>query len=90
LPRVRWAEGEFSAHFPAPGNARNAPCRAMTAAAFGAGGFGHFRPASAVGGMGITGKDDFSRKVRSSMHQLPHDSEKIRPFYRKPSLKYAA
>ena len=44
----------------------------------------------AAGRMAVTGKDDFKRKVRSSMRQLQNDPEKIRSFYRKPSLKYAA
>jgi transposase len=43
-----------------------------------------------VGRRTITGNDDFNRKVRSSMRQLQNDPEKIRSFYRKPSLKYAA
>ncbi|MGH6811351.1 MAG: transposase [Methylocella sp.] len=49
----------------------------------------HLKP-DTVGRMAITGKDDFNRKVRSSMRQLQNDPEKIRAFYRNPSLKYAA
>ena len=33
---------------------------------------------------------DFKAKVRASMRQLQNDPEKIRSFYQKPSLKYAA
>jgi transposase len=43
-----------------------------------------------VGRMAITDKTDFKIKVRSSMRQLQNDPEKIRSFYQKPSLKYAA
>ena len=46
--------------------------------------------ADTVGRMAITGKDDFRAKVRSSMRQLQNDPEKIKSFYQKPSLKYAA
>lgn len=46
--------------------------------------------ADTVGRMAITGKADFKTKVRSSMRQLQKDPEKIRSFYQKPSLKYAA
>ena len=46
--------------------------------------------ADTVGRMAITDKDDFKAKVRSSMRQLQNDPEKIRSFYQKPSLKYAA
>ena len=46
--------------------------------------------ADTVGRMAITDKADFKTKVRSSMRQLQKDSEKIRSFYQKPSLKYAA
>ena len=46
--------------------------------------------ADTVGRMAITDKADFKTKVRSSMRQLQNDSEKIRSFYQKPSLKYAA
>jgi hypothetical protein len=38
----------------------------------------------------ITDKADFHTKVRASMRQLQNDPEKIRSFYQKPSLKYAA
>lgn len=43
-----------------------------------------------AGRKAVTGKDDFQRKVRSSMFQLQNDPKKIRSFYQKPSLKYAA
>jgi hypothetical protein len=43
-----------------------------------------------VGRMTITDKADFKAKVRASMRQLQNDPEKIRSFYQKPSLKYAA
>ncbi|MGH6821474.1 MAG: IS630 family transposase, partial [Methylocella sp.] len=46
--------------------------------------------ADTVGRMTITGKDDFKRKVRSSMRRLQNDPGKIRSFYQKPSLEYAA
>jgi transposase len=46
--------------------------------------------AETVGRMAVTSKDDFQRKVRSSMRQLQNDPKKIRSFYQKPSLKYAA
>ena len=46
--------------------------------------------ADTVGRMAITDKADFKTKVRSSMRQLQNDPEKIRSFYQKPSLKYAA
>jgi hypothetical protein len=46
--------------------------------------------ADTAGRMAITGRDDFKRKVRSSMRQLQGDPEKIRSFYQKPSLKYTA
>ena len=46
--------------------------------------------ADTVGRMAITGKADFQTKVRASMRQLQNDPEKIRSFYQKPSLKYAA
>lgn len=46
--------------------------------------------ADTVGRMTITDKDDFKAKVRLSMRQLQNDPEKIRSFYQKPSLKYAA
>jgi hypothetical protein len=43
-----------------------------------------------VGRMVVIGRDDFKRKVRSSMRQLQNDPEKIISYYQKPSLKYAA
>jgi transposase len=46
--------------------------------------------ADTVGRMAITDKADFHTKVRASMLQLQNDPEKIRSFYQKPSLKYAA
>jgi transposase len=46
--------------------------------------------ADTVGRMAVTNKEDFKSKVRSSMRQLQSDSEKIRSFYQKPSLRYAA
>ena len=46
--------------------------------------------ADTVGRMVITDKADFKAKVRASMRQLQNDPEKIRSFYQKPSLKYAA
>jgi len=46
--------------------------------------------ADTVGRMAITDKADFKVKVRASMRQLQNDPEKIRSFYQKPSLKYAA
>src|ERR1700704_6418726 len=46
--------------------------------------------ADTVGRMAITDKADFHTKVRASMRQLQNDPEKIRSFYQKPSLKYAA
>jgi transposase len=46
--------------------------------------------ADTVGRMVITDKADFHTKVRASMRQLQNDAEKIRSFYQKPSLKYAA
>ena len=46
--------------------------------------------ADTVGRMAITDKADFKTKVRASMRQLQNDPEKIRSFYQKPSLKYAA
>ena len=35
-------------------------------------------------------REDFKRKVRSSMRQLQNNPAKIRAFYQKPSLQYAA
>ena len=46
--------------------------------------------ADTVGRMVVASRDDFKRKVRSSMRQLQNDPEKIISFYQKPSLKYAA
>jgi transposase len=46
--------------------------------------------ADTVGRMAITDKADFKIKVRASMRQLQNDPAKIRSFYQKPSLKYAA
>ncbi len=46
--------------------------------------------ADTVGRMAITNRDDFKSKVRSSMRQLQNDPAKIRAFYQKPSLQYAA
>jgi hypothetical protein len=46
--------------------------------------------ADTVGCMTITDKADFKAKVRASMRQLQNDPEKMRSFYQKPSLKYAA
>jgi transposase len=46
--------------------------------------------ADTVGRMAINNKADFKTKVRSSMRQLQNNPEKIRSFYQKPSLKYAA
>jgi transposase len=46
--------------------------------------------ADTVGRMAITDKTDFNAKVRASMRQLQNDPAKIRSFYQKPSLKYAA
>jgi transposase len=43
-----------------------------------------------VGRMAVTDKTDFKKKVRASMRQLQKDPKKIRSFYQKPSLKYAA
>ena len=46
--------------------------------------------ADTVGRMAITNTADFQSKVRASMRQVQNDPEKIRSFYQKPSLKYAA
>ena len=46
--------------------------------------------ADTVGRMAITDKADFKIKVRASMRQLQNNPGKIRSFYQKPSLKYAA
>lgn len=46
--------------------------------------------ADTVGRMVTTSKDDFRTKVRSSMQSPQRKPAKIRSFYLKPSLKYAA
>lgn len=46
--------------------------------------------ADTVGRMATTDKADFKTKVRASMRQLQNDPQKIRAFFQKPSLKYAA
>lgn len=46
--------------------------------------------ADTVGRMAVTGKEDFSKKVRRSMRELQNDARKIMSFFQKPSLKYAA
>ena len=46
--------------------------------------------ADTVGRMAITDKEDFTNKVRSSMRQLQGNPPKVRSFYQKPSLRYAA
>ncbi len=46
--------------------------------------------ADTVGRMAVTDKTDFKTKVRASMRQLQKDPKKIRSFYQKPSLMYAA
>ena len=46
--------------------------------------------ADTVDRMTITDKADFKAKVRAFIRQLQNDPEKIRSFYQKPSLKYAA
>ena len=46
--------------------------------------------ADTVGRMAVTDKEDFTSKVRSSMRQLQNNQEKIRSFYQKPTLRYAA
>ena len=70
-----------------------------TAAVFSAADLPHRNPdelvwkhlkADTVGRVTITDKADFKAKVRASMRQLQNDPEKIRSFYQKPSLKYAA
>jgi transposase len=43
-----------------------------------------------VGRIAVTGNADFNAKVRASMRQLQNNPEKIRSFYQKPSLRYAA
>jgi transposase len=46
--------------------------------------------ADTVGRTSITGLDDFRTKVKSSMLSLQRNPGKIRSFFHKPSLKYAA
>jgi transposase len=46
--------------------------------------------ADTVGRTSITSFDDFKDKVRSSMLSLQRSPEKIRAFFQKPSLQYAA
>jgi transposase len=46
--------------------------------------------ADTVGRTSITGLDDFRTKVKSSMLSLQRNPEKVRSFFQKPSLKYAA
>jgi len=46
--------------------------------------------ADTVGRMVVTGKADFKGKIVSSMRSLQKNPEKIRSFYQKDSLKYAA
>jgi transposase len=43
-----------------------------------------------VGRTSITCLDDFRNKVKSSMLSLQRDPDKIRSFFHKPSLRYAA
>jgi transposase len=46
--------------------------------------------ADTVGRMAVTNKDEFRREVRASMRSLQNNPAKIRSFYQKPSLQYAA
>ena len=46
--------------------------------------------ADTVGRTSITSLDDFKAKVKSSMLSLQRNSEKVRSFFHKPSLRYAA
>ncbi|NDB70653.1 MAG: hypothetical protein EB015_22130 [Methylocystaceae bacterium] len=46
--------------------------------------------ANTVGRMSVTSKKEFKQKVLSSMRKLQSNPGKIRAFYQKPSLKYAA
>jgi len=46
--------------------------------------------ADTAGRMVVTSKADFKHKVVASMRSLQKNPEKIRSFYRKPSLRYAA
>ena len=46
--------------------------------------------ADTVGRMVVTGKADFKTKVIGSMRSLQKNPDKIRSFYQKPTLRYAA
>ena len=46
--------------------------------------------ADTVGRTSITSLDDFKAKVKSSMLSLQRNPQKVRSFFQKPSLKYAA
>jgi len=46
--------------------------------------------ADTVGRTSISSLDDFKTKVKSSMLSLQRNPEKVRSFFQKPSLKYAA
>jgi transposase len=46
--------------------------------------------ADTVGRTSITSLDDFKAKVKSSMLSLQRNPGKVRSFFQKPSLKYAA
>jgi len=46
--------------------------------------------ADTVGRMVVTSKSDFKQKILSSMRSLQNNPDKIRSFYQKPSLRYAA
>lgn len=46
--------------------------------------------ADTVGRMRVENKADFRQKVMKSMRQLQNNPAKVRAFYQKPSLKYAA
>jgi len=46
--------------------------------------------ADTVGRTSITSLDDFKAKVKSSMLSLRPNPQKVRAFFNKPSLKYAA
>src|SRR5215471_5130756 len=46
--------------------------------------------ADTIGRTTITSFNDFKNKVKSSMISLQRSPEKIRSFFQKPSLKYAA
>jgi hypothetical protein len=43
-----------------------------------------------VGRSAIQSYEDFKAKVKSSMHSLQRNAEKIRSFFQKETLKYAA